>query len=391
MSSASDNGSAFSCNIAASDIHLATSQSIINISASTGAINAQDTNNNNNNGDNNNTRKSRSKKSVNNEEEETIALFNEEEKCHFNETNASMSSSSYDMKRKLSSRKSFTLTTDFTLGKAIFGEIDKAKRSIDLIWRNVHYCVESTSLLSTLNPFRVVNKKHILNGLTGSISTGEITAVIGPSGAGKSSFLEILAGRREKGFTGDLVIRFTHHASTATPAGEEISTSPCIPESRDTYRRSTSHEVYTNGISKMKSSSSSNSDNMIKIAFMGQKDIFSPNLTVKETLVYASRLKNYNSQQLYYQQFRKLKKIDTDIASMSHRIKSEIDNFHYNLAAEIMEELSLLTCAHVKVGKCSGGQQKRLSIACELVSHPDILILDEPTSGLGESICLHLL
>lgn len=373
MSSASDNGSAFSCTIPTNDLHRESSQSIINISASTGALNAQDTNNNNN------TRKSRSKKSVNNEEEETIALFNEEEKCHSNETNTSMSSSSYDMKRKLSSRKSFTLTTDFTLGKAIFGEIDKGKRSIDLIWRNVHYCVESTSLFSALNPCRVVNKKNILNGLTGSISTGEITAVIGPSGAGKSSFLEILAGRREKGFTGDLIIRFTHHISPTT--GEDLSSSPCIPESRNSYKRSASHEMYTNGISKMKSSAS---ENMIKIAFMGQKDIFSPNLTVKETLVYASRLKNYSSQQLYYQQLRKLKKIDTDIASMSQRIKSEIDNFHYNLAAEIMEELSLLTCAHVKVGKCSGGQQKRLSIACELVSHPDILILDEPTSGLGE-------
>jgi ABC-2 type transport system ATP-binding protein len=38
--------------------------------------------------------------------------------------------------------------------------------------------------------------------------------------------------------------------------------------------------------------------------------------------------------------------------------------------------------AHARVDTLSGGQHQRLSLACALVSHPDVLFLDEPTTGL---------
>lgn len=354
----------------------------------------QDIENNNNNKDN-----------LNNNEEETTALFSDETEkcinvCDSRSPSGSGSSGSGSSFARLKKRKRVQyFGSNFDLGQAILGNIDKGKRSVELAWRDVNYSVESTSW-NPWKPCGVTDKKQILNGLTGSISTGDITAVIGPSGAGKSSFLEILAGRREKGFTGDLFVKFTSdtcHSLTESPGKNTLFTDAIITTTTTTTTTSgtagaTANKGAANGngvnlFASTKSPSTSNSppnDQMIKVAFMAQKDVFSPNLTVKETLVYASRLKNYSCQNLYHKQLKKLKQTDTDILAMSYKLKSEIDNFHYNLAAEIMEELSLLSCAHVRVGKCSGGQQKRLSIACELVSHPDILILDEPTSGLGK-------
>lgn len=42
---------------------------------------------------------------------------------------------------------------------------------------------------------------------------------------------------------------------------------------------------------------------------------------------------------------------------------------------------------NTRVARCSGGQQKRLSICLELFQSPNILILDEPTTGLDSASC----
>lgn len=48
----------------------------------------------------------------------------------------------------------------------------------------------------------------------------------------------------------------------------------------------------------------------------------------------------------------------------------------------VLRETGLEAYANQEVGSLSGGQQKRVNIAIEVVGNPDVLLLDEPTTGL---------
>lgn len=149
----------------------------------------------------------------------------------------------------------------------------------------------------------------IIQELSGSFKTGELTGVMGPSGAGKTSLLNFLARRRDEGYTGQLYLE--------------------------------------------------NSNRRVRINTIPQHEHLTDYLTVRESLTYASKLKN-----------------------------SSIANFDHEKAIEqVSNLLGLEGCLDTRVKKISGGQSKRLAIAQELLSKPDILILDEPTSGLDSRTC----
>ena len=58
--------------------------------------------------------------------------------------------------------------------------------------------------------------------------------------------------------------------------------------------------------------------------------------------------------------------------------------------AEVLEKFGLHSIMNSQVGKLSGGQRKRLSIAMELISDPTLFILDEPDSGLDGVVARNL-
>ncbi|KAL2518897.1 ABC transporter G family member 7 [Abeliophyllum distichum] len=102
------------------------------------------------------------------------------------------------------------------------------------------------------------------------------------------------------------------------------------------------------------------SNKAYKFAYVRQEDLFFSQLTVRETLSLAAEL------QLQ------------DISSVEER--DEYVN-------DLLFKLGLVSCADSCVGDAkvrgiSGGEKKRLALACELIASPSVIFADEPTTGL---------
>ncbi|KAF8025633.1 hypothetical protein BT93_F2468 [Corymbia citriodora subsp. variegata] len=160
------------------------------------------------------------------------------------------------------------------------------------------------------------NKLQLLREVTGSFRPGVLTALMGVSGAGKTTLMDVLAGRKTGGYIeGDIRI-----------SG--------FPKKQETFARIS--------------------------GYCEQTDIHSPQITIKESLIYSAFL----------------------------RLPREVDDGAKMIFVdEVMElvELSSIKNALVGLPGVSGlstEQRKRLTIAVELVANPSIIFMDEPTSGL---------
>ncbi|KXS21830.1 P-loop containing nucleoside triphosphate hydrolase protein [Gonapodya prolifera JEL478] len=160
--------------------------------------------------------------------------------------------------------------------------------------------------------------KEILRGVSGFINPGELVAILGGSGAGKTTLLNALSGR--------------------LPPSIHLSGSVLVNGAKRDRRRWKR-----------------------EVAYVEQEDLLLPTLTVRETLTFAAEMR--------------LPDADYTPAQKAERVET------------LLNSLGLAEIANTKVGDSmkggiSGGQRKRLSIACEMVADPKTIFLDEPTSGL---------
>ncbi|KAK3018922.1 hypothetical protein RJ639_003519 [Escallonia herrerae] len=160
------------------------------------------------------------------------------------------------------------------------------------------------------------NRLQLLRDVTGAFRPSVLTALMGVSGAGKTTLMDVLAGRKTGGYIeGDIRI-----------SG--------FPKRQATFARIS--------------------------GYCEQNDIHSPQVTVKESLIYSAFL----------------------------RLPKEVNDENKMIFVdEVMELVELDTLKNAIVGLpgitgLSTEQRKRLTIAVELVANPSIIFMDEPTSGL---------
>ncbi|KAK1020339.1 FAD-dependent urate hydroxylase, partial [Friedmanniomyces endolithicus] len=160
--------------------------------------------------------------------------------------------------------------------------------------------------------------KQILTGITGAVHPGELLAIMGASGAGKTSFLDIMARKKKRGIV----------SGDFWLNGEKVTD--------DEFRS--------------------------VIGFVDQEDTMLSTLTVHETILDSALLR--------------LPK-EMSVASKVQKVE------------DVERQLGIYHIRHQVIGSeegsgrgISGGEKRRVGIACELVTSPSILFLDEPTSGL---------
>ncbi|KAJ2775967.1 (ABC) transporter [Coemansia nantahalensis] len=199
-------------------------------------------------------------------------------------------------------------------------------------FRNISYTIRTQSpvpaTLSAIGIDSAAEKQdashaaslEVLQGVSGVVHPGEVLAILGASGAGKSTLLDILSRREKCGQVGGKV----------------------LINNRDLIGDLTAEEFHRMS------------------GYVDQQDLHVATATVYESVMTSALLRLPRT--------------------MTHATKQK-------RVRQVLTELGLWAVRDSRIGKSgargiSGGEMRRVSIACELVTSPSIIFLDEPTSGL---------
>lgn len=186
----------------------------------------------------------------------------------------------------------------------------------------------SVNNLSVTVPGKGQNDQvNVLDRVSFDLPQSNLMAIMGGSGSGKTTLLNVLAQRTN------------------------------INSKNLEFSGSLNYECANNEKSRS-----------ILVAYMLQEDEFLPGLTLLETLQFQAQLRLHSSTR---QQQDEIIHTLLDLLELSHR-KDEI-------VLSFMNKINL-----------SGGEQRRASLAIQLLNKPQVLFLDEPTTGLDTSSALTL-
>lgn len=171
---------------------------------------------------------------------------------------------------------------------------------------------------------------RILNNVSFDLGSGQLLAIMGGSGSGKTTLLNTLSQRLN---VRNKKLQFSGRVN--------YNVAGALPDSK------------------------------IKNSYMQQDDFFLPGLTVYETMTFQADLRLPSSTT----KDEKLHLIDhlLSILELAHLKDKQIAQFS------------------TKKTNLSGGEQRRVSLAIQLLSKPSILFLDEPTTGLDATSSYNLI
>ena len=190
------------------------------------------------------------------------------------------------------------------------------------------------NIITLENINKSYSEKILLNNVSLGINEGDKIGLIGINGAGKSTFLKVVSGREE---------------------------------------------FFEGNITKGKN---------VRIEYLDQNPYFDPEATVLEQ-VFKGDTKEMQLLRKYEDLLERINSCKSEEFEFLNKelikLQEQIDTLNlWDLESEAKTILTKLGIKdyHEKVGKLSGGQKKRIALACSLITPCDLLILDEPTNHL---------